>query len=69
MRLGYKFSVLRASTDREIDAAFATISQQRISARSRLTGAPFFDTRREQIIALAARHGVPTIYHSREYCR
>jgi ABC-type uncharacterized transport system substrate-binding protein len=32
-----------------------------------LTGDPFFDTRREKIVALAARSAVPTMYHFRDY--
>jgi putative ABC transport system substrate-binding protein len=58
--------VLRASTDHEIEAAFETVAQQRIAAIT-VTADPFFDTRREKLVAVAARRAVPTIYHFREY--
>jgi putative ABC transport system substrate-binding protein len=57
---------LRASTDAEIDLAYETVAQQRIAAVTVAAG-PFFDTRRDRLVALAARHGVPTMYHFREY--
>ena len=53
-------------TDRELDAAFETIAQQRIAALA-VTADPFFDTRRDKLVALAARHAVPTMYHFREF--
>jgi hypothetical protein len=64
--LNLQVHILRASTDHEIDSTFETIALQRIQALA--VGAdPFFDTRREKIVALAARHGVPTMYHFREF--
>jgi putative ABC transport system substrate-binding protein len=64
--LGVRIHVLLASTDRELDAAFETIGQQRTAALAVAAG-PFFDTRREKIVALAARYAVPAMYHFREY--
>jgi putative tryptophan/tyrosine transport system substrate-binding protein len=58
--------VLRASTDREIDQAFETIGQQRVHALA-VAADPFFDTRRDKLVALAAQHSVPTMYHFREF--
>jgi putative tryptophan/tyrosine transport system substrate-binding protein len=58
--------VLRASTEREIDSAFETVAPQRIQALA-VAADPFFDTRREKLVALAARNAVPTMYHFREY--
>jgi len=58
--------VLRANTDIDLDAAFETITRERIPALA-VGAAPFFDTRRDKIISLAARHAVPTIYHFREF--
>ena len=58
--------MLTANTGREIDAAFEAVVQERIPALA-VTGAPFFDTERERIVALAARHVVPAMYHFREY--
>jgi ABC-type uncharacterized transport system substrate-binding protein len=58
--------VLRASTDREIEAAFGTVAQQRIAALA-VAADPFFDTRRDKLVALAAHHAVSTMYHFREF--
>jgi putative ABC transport system substrate-binding protein len=64
--LGVKLVVLKASTEAEIDAAFAEISQQHIDAL--LVGAdPFFLTRRDQIVASASRFRIATMYYLREY--
>jgi putative ABC transport system substrate-binding protein len=57
---------LRASTDAEIDLAYETVARQRIAAVTVAAG-PFFDTRRDRLVALAARHAVPTMYHFREF--
>ena len=55
-----------ASTEQDIDAVITTLSQQGIGAL--ISGVdPFFDTRRDKIIALAAHHAVPTIYGQRAY--
>lgn len=56
----------RAGTEPNIDAAFATFAQLRIDALI-VANDPFFESRRNQIIALAARHGLPAIYSGREY--
>jgi ABC-type uncharacterized transport system substrate-binding protein len=64
--LGIQLIVLRASTEREINAAFATMVQQRAGALV-VGGDPSFIARREQIVALAARHAVPTIYPTRDF--
>jgi putative ABC transport system substrate-binding protein len=64
--LGLQVHVLRAGTEGEIDNAFATLAQERTQAV--LVGAdPFFTSRRDQIVALAARYAVPAIYELREY--
>jgi putative tryptophan/tyrosine transport system substrate-binding protein len=66
--LGHELLVANASSEREIDAAFAMLAQRRIGAL--LVGNdPFFYTRREQIVALAARHAIPAIYVVREYAQ
>jgi putative ABC transport system substrate-binding protein len=60
--LGVEVVVLRASTEREIDDAFASFVQAR--ARGLVIGPdPFFASRMEQLIALTARHAMPTIYN------
>jgi putative ABC transport system substrate-binding protein len=58
--------VLRANTDREIDSVFEMIAHQRIPALM-VAASPFFDTRRNKLVALAARHAIPTMYHFREF--
>ena len=63
--LGLQIHVLNASTEGEIDKAFATLPQLRAGAL--LVGAGnFFIRRHEQLAALAARQGVPAIYQHRE---
>jgi ABC-type uncharacterized transport system substrate-binding protein len=64
--IGLQIHVLRANTDREIEAAFETVAQHRIAALA-VAASPFFDTRRDKLVALAARHAVPTMYHFREF--
>jgi len=64
--LGVKLLVLNASTETEIDTAFAELSQQRIAALIVGTDV-FFLTRRDQIVALANRLRIATIYDLREF--
>src|SRR6516162_7751264 len=64
--IGVQLHVLRASTDHEIDTAFESVAQQGISALA-VAADPFFNTRRDKLVALAARYAVPTIYQNREY--
>ena len=64
--LNLAIHVLRANTDREIDTAFETITQQRIPALL-VAGSPFFDTRRDKLVALTARNAVPTMFQFREF--
>jgi putative tryptophan/tyrosine transport system substrate-binding protein len=64
--LGQRLVVLDGGSDESIDASFAALTQQRVAAL--MVGADaFFDTRRDRLIALAARHQVPAIYQFREY--
>ena len=57
---------MRASTIDEIDAAFATLGQQRVDALF-VANDPYLDSHRDQIIALAARNAIPAMYYTREY--
>jgi putative ABC transport system substrate-binding protein len=59
--LGVRLVILNASTPTEIDAAFATLMRGGAGGLV-VSGETFFYTQREQLIALAARHAVPTIY-------
>ena len=64
--IGQQTLILTATTDTEIDTAFATMAQERVGALM-VFADPFFDVRRERIVALATRHRVPAIYHWRDY--
>jgi putative ABC transport system substrate-binding protein len=62
---GLTLQILKGATESEIDAAFASLVQLRTGGL--VVGADVvFAIRREQIIALASRHALPTIYYSRE---
>ena len=64
--IGQQIHILLASNVSDIDAAFATAVQLRASAM--LIGSdPFFNSQRDKIVALAARHSIPAIYEQREY--
>ena len=64
--VGQQLLILRASTEEAIEAAFAIAVEQR--AGGLLVAAdPFFVSRCEQIVALAARYAIPAIYEVREY--
>jgi putative tryptophan/tyrosine transport system substrate-binding protein len=63
---GVQLPILKAATESEIEAVFATLYQ--LQAGALIVGAdPFFYSRREQLVALAARYAVPTIYFAREF--
>ena len=64
--LGLRMLPLRANTDSEIDDAFAILARQRDAALIVAAG-PFFDTRRDKLVALTVRHAVPTMFHFREF--
>jgi putative tryptophan/tyrosine transport system substrate-binding protein len=65
LAVGQQLVVFRASTEPDIDAAFAAIVQQRAGALLVATS-PFFVTRANYLIALATRHALPAIYFRRE---
>jgi putative ABC transport system substrate-binding protein len=58
--------VLKATSESEIDAAFDSLAQQQVEALFVDTDG-YFNSRREQIVALAARHAVPAIYAYRDF--
>ena len=64
--LGQKVVVFKASSDREIDAAFTAITEAKVSAM--LVGlGEFLSSLRRQIVQLAALHKIPAIYIGRQY--
>jgi putative tryptophan/tyrosine transport system substrate-binding protein len=64
--VGVQIHILRASSDREIDTAFESASQQRIAALV-VAGDAFLNTRRDRVTALATRHAMPAMYSFRDY--
>ncbi len=64
--LGLQVHVLNASTESEIDAAFATVIERRAEALL-IEGDPFFFSRLDQITALLARHSMPAIFNNPDF--
>jgi ABC-type uncharacterized transport system substrate-binding protein len=63
---GLPLHALKVSTEGEIDAAFASLPE--LQAGGILVGGdPFFDSRREQLVTLAARHAISAIYSERAF--
>jgi putative ABC transport system substrate-binding protein len=63
---GVRLAIVKADSESEIDAAFASLL--RLQAGALVVDAdPFFGSRREQLVALALRDAVPAIYGLREY--
>jgi len=66
IRLGLQMIVVRANSDRDIEAAFTTFVERR--AEALVVGAsPSFNNRRDRLIALSARYKLPTMYEVREF--
>jgi putative ABC transport system substrate-binding protein len=64
--VGQKIQILHATTEEALGPAFTTLAQLR--AGGLLVGAdPFFNSRRNLVVALAARHGIPAMYEQREF--
>jgi putative ABC transport system substrate-binding protein len=64
--LGLRLHVLNASAEHDIDKAFGSMMQSRIGAL--VVGSDtFLSSRKQQLIMLAARHGIPTMYYEREF--
>ena len=63
---GCSLMFLQASTEREVDSAFTSLAQSRATALVVHTDA-FFNSRRDQLVRLAAQHAIPAIYTWREF--
>jgi len=63
---GVRLQVVSASNTAGIDAAFEQFRKTKPDALI-VSTTGLFTTRREQIVALAARHGIPAAYHRREF--
>src|SRR5262245_6046456 len=66
--LGQAIMIVNASTENEIDLAFATLVQRGAGALL-MSADTYFQVQREQLVALAARHAVPAMYEWREFVR
>jgi ABC-type uncharacterized transport system substrate-binding protein len=64
--IGVQLEVLNAGTDPEIDTAFESIVQRKIPGLA-VGVDTYFVTRRDKLVALAVRHGIPTLYSLREF--
>ena len=63
---GVQLQILKARTESEIDAAFASLVERQAEALL-VDGDPFFFSRRDQLVALASRHAVPAGFMWREF--
>jgi putative tryptophan/tyrosine transport system substrate-binding protein len=64
--IGQRLHIVNAKNEEELEAAFAALVQERVDALL-VSADPFFDTKRDRIIAFAAQHQLPAIYQFREY--
>jgi putative ABC transport system substrate-binding protein len=64
--LGRRLIMVKASTEREVDTAFATLVKQRADALI-VAAAAFFNSRQDQLLALTRRHALPAVYQRREF--
>jgi putative ABC transport system substrate-binding protein len=67
-RLALQLAVVRADSESDFDAAFATFVQQQAAALL-ICASPFFNDRRHQLAALAARHRLPAMFELPEFAR
>ena len=64
--VGISSEIFDASTDKEIDAAFAAVQRKGLRAML-VADDPFFNVQRRQIVALAARYALPVIHYARDF--
>ena len=65
-RLGVQLVVLHANSDHDFEAAFATLIEQKAEALL-VCASPLFNSTRDQLVALVARHNIPAAFELREY--
>jgi putative ABC transport system substrate-binding protein len=64
--VGQQIKILQAGSQRDIDAVFATFAAKQVDALV-VASDPLFVTRADQLVALAARYAIPTLYSRREF--
>lgn len=64
--MGFELHIMEATSEKEVDEAFGSLAQLHVDALF-VFGAQFFISSRARIVALAARHAVPTIYATRDF--
>jgi putative ABC transport system substrate-binding protein len=65
-KLDYQLQIVRADSESDFEPAFATLVERQVDALI-VTTDPFYESHRDQLIALAASHRIPAIYSLREY--
>jgi ABC-type uncharacterized transport system substrate-binding protein len=65
-KIGRQIVVMKASSERDFDPAFATFKQKKADALV-VAADPFFNASRDVLVALAAQHGLPAVYEFREF--
>ena len=65
-RLGVQLVILHANSDHDFEAAFARLIEQKAEALL-VCASPLFNSTRDQLVALVARHNIPAAYELREY--
>ena len=66
--VGQRIEILQAGTARDIETVFASLTAMQISALV-IAPDPFFVTEANRLVALAARHAIPTLYWRREFAQ
>jgi putative ABC transport system substrate-binding protein len=65
--LGARLHVLHAGSEPDFDAVFASIAHLRVAGLVIGSGDPFFSSQSERLAALTVHHGVPTVFHNRQF--
>jgi putative tryptophan/tyrosine transport system substrate-binding protein len=65
-KFGQRIQIINAATEQDLEPAFASMAQLKVAALLQAAD-PFFNTVRDQIVSLAARHAIPAIYEQRAF--